>query len=434
MKEKTKEKQQNKLAAFTVKGMDISIIFVSFFLSIFCLVFVYSALAFEASGSVTFLHFITMKGSDRTILKTLLYIVLGIGLMILFASVNIEYWKKKAPAIMAFFLNPLPYYLLSIGFFVFIEIMKHVGNDVGGESEKSALVGGGWLIKANGAYRWIRIPLPGGASVNFQPSEVVKLLLIICFALIIYNAGMSLTRYRGILLYLFLIAIPAFCVFEFSSDLSSSIVLFGILFVMMFIGGPDWKKSLTTFGVIMLAGLLAFGLLLFINKGKEEADIKPYQAKRILAWIYPEDYPASADQTNQALYAIGSGGYFGEGIGNSMQKMKKLPEAQNDMIFALICEELGLVGGFAVLALYLVMIFRMYMIAQNTDNLLDRLIVVGVITHVALQVIINVFVVTRLFPNTGIPLPLISSGGSSILFMYAEIGLVLNIGKSIERR
>ena len=185
--------------------------------------------------------------------------------------------------------------------------------------------------------------------------------------------------------------------------------------------------------MFLLVGLLFTGLIA-INHGKEESDIHPYQAKRLLAWLYPDEYPASADQTNQALYAIGSGGYLGEGIGNSMQKIKKLPEAQNDMIFALICEELGFAGGIIVILLYFVLIFRMYMIAQNTDSLFDRMVVVGVIAHVGLQVIINICVVTRLFPNTGIPLPLISSGGSSILFMYLELGLVLNIGKSIARK
>ncbi len=424
-----KEKNENKEGFFSVKGIDISIIFVSIFLSVFCLVFVYSALAFEMGESKTFLKILTLKSSDRTILKTMIYIVLGIGSMLAMSCVNYKKWREKLP-ILAIFSNPVLYYILSIGFFAFIEVMKHVGNDVGGESEKSALVGGGWLLKANNAYRWIHIP---GLNISFQPSEVVKLLLIICFAIVIYNAGMCLEHYRGIALYIVLISIPAAAVLKASSDLSSSLVVFGILFVMMLVGAPNPKKSISTAVVMVCAVLIVFGILIAMNHGKEEADIKPYQAKRLLAWLYPEDYPASADQTNQALYAIGSGGYFGEGIGNGMQKVKKLPEAQNDMIFALICEELGLVGGVSVLALYFVLIFRMYMISLNLDNLFERMVVVGVITHVALQVIINVCVVTRLFPNTGIPLPLISSGGSSILFMYFELGLVLNIGKSVER-
>jgi len=431
MKETNVKKKNKRDRLFSLKGLDISIVFVSLFLSVFCLVFVYSALAFEAGEAKTVLKFLTVKSSDRVIIKTLIYIFVGVFSMLFLAAINFEEVKKRFPFIYSLMSNPIPYYVLSCAFFVFIEIMKHVGTDAGGESEKSALVGGGFLIKANGAYRWIHIP---GLNINFQPSEGIKFLLIICFALMIFNAGMILKHIRGILVYLFLAAIPSFLVLKCSSDLSSSIVVFGILFIMMFVACSDTKKSAAVLITLAAAIIIVFGILVMINHGKEESDIHPYQAKRILAWLYPEDYPASADQTNQAMYAIGSGGYLGEGIGNSMQKIKKLPEAQNDMIFALICEELGLVGGVSVLLLYFVLLFRMYMIAQNTDSLFDRMVVVGVISHVGLQVIINVCVVTRLFPNTGLPLPLISSGGSSILFMYLELGLVLNIGRSIERR
>ena len=424
-----KNKEREKMVSF--KEIDITIIFVALFLSIFCLIFVYSALAFEESASKTVFNVLTLKGSDRTLIKTLAYIVAGIAGMIVLASVNFKGFKDRFPVIAAFLSNPLPYYILSCGMFIFIEVMKHVGSDVGGETEKSAIVGGGWLIKANGAYRWIRIP---GLNISFQPSEIAKFLLIICFAIMIYNAGMSLKHVRGIVVYLIFAAIPTLLIFRCSSDMSSAIVMLGILFIMMFVAAPDIRKSLAVTGTMFLAGILVLTLIVAVYHGKEESEINFYQAKRILAWLYPDEYPASADQTNQALYAIGSGGYLGEGIGNSMQKIKKLPEAQNDMIFALICEELGFAGGLIVIVLYFVLIFRMYMIAQNTDNLFERMVVVGVIAHVGLQVIINICVVTRLFPNTGIPLPLISSGGSSILFMYLELGLVLNIGKSIVRK
>lgn len=428
---KSKQNKPEKLGMVSIKGIDLSIVFISVFLSIFCLVFVYSALAFEPGETKTFLKFFSLESSDRTLIKTILYIIVGLAGMFAFAWINFKETKTKAPFIYAIISNPVIYYVISCGMFIFIEIMKHVGNDAGGEGEKAAIVGAGFLLKANGAYRWIHIPKLG---LSFQPSEVAKFLLIVCFAIMIFNAGMCLKHKRGIVLYLLLAGIPSFLILECSSDLSSSIVVFGILFIMMLVAGPDFKNTGTILLVLVALGFIAFGLLVLPNHGKEESDIHPYQAKRILAWLYPDEYPASADQTNQAMYAIGSGGLFGEGIGNSMQKIKKLPEAQNDMIFALICEELGLFGGLLVILLYLVMIWRMYMIAINTDNLFDRMVVVGVISHVGLQVIINIGVVTRLFPNTGLPLPLISSGGSSILFMYLELGLVLNVGKSIERR
>lgn len=427
----TKTKPNKKLNFVSVKGIDISIIFIAIFLSIFCLVFVYSASAFEASETKTYLNFIKLNDSMKLLFKTLMFIGAGLISMIVIASVNYKTLETKAPVIYAVISNPLVYYLISVSFFVFIEIMKHVGGDSGGEGDTAVTVGAGFIKKANGAYRWINIP---HTPISFQPSEIAKLLLIICFAIIIFNAGMILKHKRGMILYMVLAFIPAFSVYKFSSDLSSSIVVFGILYIMMFVAAPDFKNTLILTGFIFLIVAIAFGALVFFNHGKEEADIKPYQAKRILAWLYPEDYPASADQTNQALYAIGSGGLVGEGIGNSIQKIKKLPEAQNDMIFALICEELGLFGGILVILLYAVLIFRMYMIVLNTDNLFDRMIVVGVIAHIGLQVIINICVVTRLFPNTGIPLPLISAGGSSIVGMYMELGLVLNVGKSIERK
>ena len=432
MRENIKEKKNTaKEKLFSAKEIDISIIFIAIFLSVFCLVFVYSALAFEEGASKTILNVLTLKSSDRTLIKTVVYIVLGITGMMVLATVNYNGLKRIFPLISKLLSNPLIYYFISCGMFLFIAFMKHVGTDVGGESEKTAIVGGGWRLKANGAYRWIRIP---GLNISFQPSEIAKFLLIICFAIMIYNAGMSLKHVRGIVVYLIFAAIPTLLIFRCSSDMSSAIVMLGILFIMMFVAAPDIRKSLAVTGTLFLAGILVLTLIVAVYHGKEESEINFYQAKRILAWLYPDEYPASADQTNQALYAIGSGGYLGEGIGNSMQKIKKLPEAQNDMIFALICEELGFAGGLIVIVLYFVLIFRMYMIAQNTDNLFERMVVVGVIAHVGLQVIINICVVTRLFPNTGIPLPLISSGGSSILFMYLELGLVLNIGKSIVRK
>ncbi len=428
-KQTSKPNKKQKLISF--EGIDVSIIFIAFFLSIFCLVFVYSASAFEASETKTYFNFIQINSSMKLLAKTMFFIVAGIVSMMVVASVNIKTLEKRMPVIYTIISSPIIYYIVSVGFFVFIEIMKHVGTDVGGEGDTAVTVGAGFIKKANNAYRWISIP---HTPISFQPSEIAKLLLIVCFSIIIFNAGMILKHKRGMLLYMVLAFIPAFSVYEFSSDLSSSIVVFGILYIMMFVAAPDFKNTAIITGILVIAVAVVFGALVVTNHGKEESDIHPYQAKRILAWLYPEDYPASADQTNQALYAIGSGGLFGEGLGNSIQKIKKLPEAQNDMIFALICEELGLFGGILVILLYAVLLFRMYMIVLNTNNLFDRMIVVGVIAHIGLQVIINICVVTRLFPNTGIPLPLISAGGSSIICMYMELGLVLNIGKSIERK
>lgn len=425
-KTNVKEKN-NRLISF--KGIDISIIFISMFLSAFCLVFVYSASAFESSEAKSFLNLISLTSSDKLLMKTILFIVAGVIMMIAISAVDVKSLKNRFPKIYKLITNPAIYYSISVCLFLFLEVMKKIGLKY--EKDGSSEAGLGFLIKANNAYRWIKIP---HTPISFQPSEVVKLLLIIAFALMIVNAGVILKHKRGILIFIAFAALPSFLVLVCSSDLSSSIVVFGIMYIMMFVAGPDLKNSLIILFAMLALVFAVGGALVLYNYGKDEVDIKPYQAKRILAWLYPDMYPKSADQTKQAMYAIGSGGLTGVGIGNSMQKIKKLPEAQNDMIFALICEELGLFGGILVLLLYGVLIFRMYMIVLNTDNLFDRMVVVGVISHIGLQVIINVFVVTKLFPNTGIPLPLISAGGSSIVLMYMELGLVLNIGKSIERK
>ena len=156
-----------------------------------------------------------------------------------------------------------------------------------------------------------------------------------------------------------------------------------------------------------------------------------YRAERLKIWLHPEDYDKGY-QTLQGLYAIGSGGLFGKGLGESMQKLGFVPEAQNDMIFSIICEELGLFGAICVILLFLLMIWRFMVIANNAPDLYGALIVVGVMAHVAIQVILNIAVVTNTIPNTGITLPFISYGGTSILFLLSEMGLALSVSRGIK--
>ena len=159
-----------------------------------------------------------------------------------------------------------------------------------------------------------------------------------------------------------------------------------------------------------------------------------FRASRILVWLDPEKYASEGGfQVLQGLYAIGSGGLFGKGLGQSVQKLGFVPEAQNDMIFTIICEELGLFGGIAVLLLFAFLIWRFMVVANNADDLFGSLIVVGVMAHIAVQVILNVAVVTKTVPNTGITLPFISYGGTSVLFLLSEIGLVLSVARHTRR-
>ena len=157
-----------------------------------------------------------------------------------------------------------------------------------------------------------------------------------------------------------------------------------------------------------------------------------FRLRRVIAWLNPEEYASGvAYQTLQGLYAIGSGGFFGKGLGNSAQKMI-IPEVQNDMILSVICEELGVFGAIIILALFGMLLYRLLFIARNAPDIYGSLIVTGIFAHIALQVILNVAVVTNTIPNTGITLPFISYGGTAILFLAVEMGIALGVSRRIK--
>ena len=180
----------------------------------------------------------------------------------------------------------------------------------------------------------------------------------------------------------------------------------------------------------MLFRSLAVGVVYAVISG---VDFFDYRGDRIKAWLDPESDPlGSGFQTLQGLYAIGSGGVWGKGLGQSMQKLSFLPESQNDMIFSIICEELGLFGAISVIVLFILLLWRMMVIANNAPDLFGAMLVVGVMGHIAIQAILNIAGVTATIPNTGISLPFISYGGSSVVFLLIEIGLVLSVAKRIQ--
>ena len=151
-----------------------------------------------------------------------------------------------------------------------------------------------------------------------------------------------------------------------------------------------------------------------------------------MVWLEPEaNASVGGYQVMQGLYAIGSGGLFGKGLGNSLQKLDYVPEAQNDMIFSIVCEELGLFGALLLTVLFIFMLYRLFFIAQNAPDLLGSLIASGIFIHIALQVVLNIAVVTSVIPTTGITLPFVSYGGTSILFLMAEMALALSVSKQI---
>ena len=279
-------------------------------------------------------------------------------------------------------------------------------------------------IEANGAKRWLRV-----FGISLQPAEVAKLAMILFLAYLICKMGRNIRTMKGFLVVLGAAAPISGLIYGITRKLSSALIIMGIAVVMLFVACPDYKRFIIL-GLIGIAGVA--GIVFLIVKMSESGSVGSFRGERILAWLDPEAYASGKGfQTLQALYAIGSGGILGKGLGQSMQKLRFLPEAQNDMIFSIICEELGLVGAIAVLMMFILLIWRCMIIANNAPDLFGALLVVGVMGHIAIQVILNVAVVTNTTPNTGISLPFISYGGSSVMFLLAEIGIVFSVGRGI---
>ena len=232
----------------------------------------------------------------------------------------------------------------------------------------------------------------------------------------IYKISKQMGDFKA-LIKIMVIVLPIVGVIAYN-NLSTAIIILGITVCMMFVASPKYSHFLW-----MGIAVLAVGVIFIMAAA--------YRAERIKIWLNPEAYEKGY-QTLQGLYAIGSGGLFGKGLGESMQKLGFIPEAQNDMIFSVICEELGLFGAMCLIILYLLLIWRFMIIANNAADLYGALIVVGVMAHISIQVILNIAVVTNTIPNTGISLPFISYGGTSILFLLSEMGLALSVSRGIK--
>lgn len=274
----------------------------------------------------------------------------------------------------------------------------------------------------NGKRRWL-----GVGSLSFQPTEFAKVALIIFLAVYIANIGREINTWKG-LLHVFLLDLPIAALVG-KNNLSSGIIILGLAFFMSFIATNKRLvyAGIAAFGVLGLSVVQPVAKLL-----RSVGILQAYQYNRILVWENPAAYPQDGGyQILQGLYAIGSGGIIGKGLGESIQKMGFVPEAQNDMIFSIICEELGLFGAVSIILVFMFMIYRFIVLANSAPDLYGSLLVVGVMSHIAIQVILNIAVVTNIVPNTGITLPFISYGGTSVLFLMIEMGLVLSVSRSI---
>ncbi len=260
----------------------------------------------------------------------------------------------------------------------------------------------------NGSKRWLSL-----GPLSFQPAEFAKVAVILFLA---YRIDRTPKKTAGILFMgkVLLWILPIVGLVG-SNNLSTAIIILGIAIILIFISNPKYLQfiGLGAAGIGFVSIFLA---------------MESYRLERIAIWRDPEAYDKGF-QTIQGLYAIGSGGIFGQGLGSSLQKLGFVPEAQNDMIFSIICEELGLVGASLLILIFALLIWRLMVISTHAKDLLGAMIAVGIMGHIAIQVILNIAVVTNTIPNTGITLPFISYGGTSVLFLLSEMGLALSVSR-----
>lgn len=362
---------------------DYSLVFIVLVLLSFGLVLLYS--------TSSYIGVVEHNGDSAYYLRRqLLFTGLGLILMILIAVVPYRWWR----------------YLSILGFFISVGLILLVipyGREV------------------NGAKRWLDFK-----GVSLQPSEMAKVAIIIFTAFIIELIGRRrLQTFWGFLLPMVPSGIIAVMLWKITNNMSSALIILAISFGMLFVACPDYKRFVAL--AVMGAGV-CIGIVAYIVRMADQNNMG-FRGGRILVWLDPQAYADDTGfQTLQALYAIGSGGIFGKGLGQSMQKIV-VPEAQNDMIFSIICEELGLFGAIGIMVLFVLLIWRFILTAGNAVDLYGALIVTGVITHISVQVILNIAVVTNTIPNTGVTLPFISYGGSSLFFLLAEIGMVMSVAR-----
>ena len=353
------------------RGYDYSLLAVVFLLVIIGLVILYSTSAYN--GQVKFHdRFYYLK-------KQAFATALGLALMFFMANIDYHIWQKFA----------VPAYITALMLSVAVLL---VGDEY------------------NGSKRWLSF-----GPLSFQPSEFAKIAVILFLACVITKNVRKMKQMRY-LLFVMLLILPIVGLVG-ASNLSTAIIILGIGAVLVFVASPKYAQ----FVWLCVSGAGFMGIFLALES---------YRLERLAIWRNPEKYEKGY-QTLQGLFAIGSGGLFGRGLGASVQKLGFVPEAQNDMIFSIICEELGLFGAMCIILVFALMLWRIIHIAQNAPDLFGTMLAAGVFAHVAVQVVLNIAVVTNFIPNTGVSLPFISYGGTASFFLLLEMGIVLNISSKI---
>lgn len=397
-----KEKRKWKLPWWVMKGnkgLDTNLIVIVIFLLVFGLIMVYSASYYKCSMTKEFnydsMHFL----KKQTIMS-----VFGVGVMMLVSHIDYHLYKKKWVVMLAF--------VLAMGLTMLLKIPAI-------------------SITANGATRWLKF-----GPISFQVAEPVKIAVIVITAWLINRYVTKELKWKKMTWKqgwpaAFWILLPAVFLSGFlgviSNNMSSALIIGLIAFAVYFAWHPKYWPF---FAMIALGVVVAFFVIRNLSADTVIDAEEGFRMMRIRAWLDPYSYESEESyQSLQALYAIGSGGLFGKGLGNSIQKLGSVPEPYNDFIFSIVCEELGIMGACVLMLMFSYLLYRIYLVAQSAEDIYGRMLATGVFSHIALQVVMNVAVVTATMPNTGVTLPFISYGGTAVVFLLIEMGMVLSVNK-----
>ena len=328
--------------------------------------------------------------SYKFITRQALFAAVGVVVMLVVSRINYHFWRKFAWVL----------YALSTVMLIVLLILPP-------------------MVEGKDVKRWIVI-----GPINFQPSEIAKFAIILLFSSLIAANHKQMKSFKFIAFLVALLGLQCVLV-VMEPHLSATVLIFAIGIVLLIVGGLPKRYILGGVGAGVGLGVLAV-----------VTGIIGYGSDRIKYWLDPwADAMGKGFQTIQSLLAIGSGGILGRGIGQSRQKYLWLPEPHNDFIFAIVCEELGLVGALVIILLFCLLVWRGFTIAMRAQDKFGSLLALGLTFQVGLQAMLNIWVVTNTIPNTGISLPFFSYGGTSLLILLAEMGIVLSVsrGANIEK-
>jgi cell division protein FtsW len=375
---KIKEKKNSILSNIFISGkMDLT-----FFVVLLIILTIGLVMLFSASYVFAYTYY---KSNYYFISKQAVYAIVGLGVMYVVSHVDYHLIRKFA----------IPFYLLIVGLLVVLLVLPP-------------------MISGTSVKRWFVL-----GPINFQPSELAKFAVILVLAhLIAANQKLMKTFKFGVLFLGLVVAVVCVLV-VLEPHLSATVLIFLIGAVMMVVGGIKLRY------IFFALGAAATGVVVLLS------GVIKYAQDRITFWLDPWSAPVGEGyQTIQSLLSIGSGGFWGRGLGQSRQKYLWVPEPHNDFIFAIVCEELGFIGAMIIIILFCLLMWRGFVIAMKAPDKFGSLLALGLTFQVGLQMALNVLVVTNTIPNTGISLPLFSYGGTSLLILLFEMGIILSVSRS----